>query len=551
MATIAGSVKSLSSGIFHAKDENGNIRVLQEGDTIYENDTVFGDNGNSSSSKIEILLSGNDVIVLSEGQKQLIDSSLIETAFGTEELFFTREGLDLKADEHNSNADVVSDLRDAEFTNEQKDANDEGAFTDANNSDVTKEETAEGQEEAEDETAPTGEFQARDGNATDIVSDLRNAQFKARTQVFEDKSFFENESKDRLTSPGNIDRPEYTNPPVPTPTPPTPTPQPVVTPPVIETPTVIIGNLSVNDVSSYESEGFLVFTVSLDRSVASPVTFDYVTSPITATNNGIDYTDVRGTITILAGSKTVTIKVPITDDYISDNGETMKINISNVVGNANITKPQGIGTILDNPVNNPSNGTPGTPSEPGGYGEEDSVYAIITGATTVNEGNTTTYTVKLVDKDGNPVIVTKETEVTIKYTNVTTQDGDTELNNNNTLIVKIPANGSTNTFTVESIDDYFADNGEKYNVAITKVDTNEFENVVIGDKNGNNKDVTTTILDNPSTTDNPTVPTDPTNPNNPDDGINYGQEDTVYAIITGATTVNEGNTTTYTVKLVD
>ena len=27
-----------------------------------------------------------------------------------------------------------------------------------------------------------------------------------------------------------------------------------------------------------------------------------------------------------------------------------------------------------------------------------------------------------------------------------------------------------------------ADNGEKYNVAITKVDTNEFENVVIGDK---------------------------------------------------------------------
>ena len=35
----------------------------------------------------------------------------------------------------------------------------------------------------------------------------------------------------------------------------------------------------------------------------------------------------------------------------------MKINISNVVGNANISKPQGIGTILDNPVNNPSNGT--------------------------------------------------------------------------------------------------------------------------------------------------------------------------------------------------
>jgi len=530
MATIAGSVKSLSSGIFHAKDENGNIRVLQEGDTIYENDTVFGDNGNSSSSKIEILLSGNDVIVLSEGQKQLIDSSLIETAFGTEELFFTREGLDLKADEHNSNADVVSDLRDAEFTNEQKDANDEGAFTDANNSDVTKEETAEGQEEAEDETAPTGEFQARDGNATDIVSDLRNAQFKARTQVFEDKSFFENESKDRLTSLENTDRPSYTNPPITPSNPPAnPTPPSIIppidnTPPVIDNPTppiiVSSANLSVNDVSAYESEGFLIFTVTLDKVLGTPITFDYITSPITATNNGVDYKDVKGTITIPAGSTSVTIKVPIVDDYISDNGETMKINISNVVGNVKVSKPEGIGTILDNPVNNPSNGTPETPIEPGGYGEEDTVYAIITGATTVNEGNTTTYTVELVDKDGNAVVVTNATTVTVKYTNVTTQDGDTEYNNNNTISVTIPANGSSNTFTVESIDDYFADNGEKYNVAITKVDTNEFENVVIGDKNGNNKDVTTTILDDTDNT-----------PNNPNDGVEANHESVIIKLV--------------------
>ena len=487
MATVAGTINNLSNGVFHVKDENGNDRILKVGDTIYENDTIYGDNGNSSSSKIEIQLSGNDVIVLNEGQKQLIDSSLIETAFGKEELFFTRENLDLKADEHNSDANVVSDLRDAEFKAE-------------NNKDITEEDTAEGKEEVEDETTATGEFQARDGNATDIISDLRNAQFRARTQVFEDKSAFETESKDRLSSRENTDRPDYTNPSFPSiTTPPPPTPPLVVTPSIV-TPTLIIGKLSIDDTSAYESEGFLIFTVSLDRSVASPVTFNYTTSPITATSNGVDYTDVSGKITIPSGSTSVTIKVPITDDYLSDNGETIKINISNVVGNANITKPEGIGTILDNPVNNPENGTPNTPTETGGYGEEDSVYAIITGAVSVNEGNTTTYTVKLVDKDGNPVIVTKETEVTIKYTNVTTQDGDTEFNNNNTIIVKIPANGSTNTFTVESIDDYLADNGEKYNVAITKVDTNEFENVVIGDKSGNNKDVTTTILDDTDNT---------------------------------------------------
>ena len=47
MATIAGSVKSLSNGVFNVKDENGNIRTLKVGDEIYENDTVFGENGNT------------------------------------------------------------------------------------------------------------------------------------------------------------------------------------------------------------------------------------------------------------------------------------------------------------------------------------------------------------------------------------------------------------------------------------------------------------------------------------------------------------------------
>jgi len=71
MATVAGTINNLSNGVFHVKDENGNDRVLKVGDTIYENDTVYGDSGNTSSSKVEILLSGSDVIVLSEGQKLL------------------------------------------------------------------------------------------------------------------------------------------------------------------------------------------------------------------------------------------------------------------------------------------------------------------------------------------------------------------------------------------------------------------------------------------------------------------------------------------------
>ncbi|MFA9373393.1 MAG: immunoglobulin-like domain-containing protein, partial [Poseidonibacter sp.] len=276
MATIAGSIKSLSNGIFSAKDENGNIRILKVGDVIYENDTVFGSSSNSSSSQIEIELSGNDVIVLSEGQKQLIDSSLIETAFGTEELFFTMDGADVKVDE--TDTDTAT----------------------GTNGDVTEEETAAGEEIAEDGTDFSSAFQDRDGNATNIVSDLRQAQF--------------GDEVERTIPDGE---------------------------------NLITADLSVNDISAYEDDGFLIFTVSLDRALSGDVTFDYSTSPITATENGTDYTDVSGTITIPAGSTSVTIRVPITDDYISDNGETININISNVDGNANIVKPDGVGTILD------------------------------------------------------------------------------------------------------------------------------------------------------------------------------------------------------------
>lgn len=67
MATIAGKIKSILSGNFEAKDVNGNIRVLSVGDEVYENDTVYGSSSNTLISKIEIGLSGNDIVVLSHG----------------------------------------------------------------------------------------------------------------------------------------------------------------------------------------------------------------------------------------------------------------------------------------------------------------------------------------------------------------------------------------------------------------------------------------------------------------------------------------------------
>ncbi|WP_323591148.1 hypothetical protein, partial [Aliarcobacter butzleri] len=191
--------------------------------------------------------------------------------------------------------------------------------------------------------------------------------------------------------------------------------------------------------------------------------------------------------------------------------------------------------ILDN--SNPSN--PG--GEDGGYGSEDTVYAIIEGTTTVNEGNEATYTVKLVDKDGNVVTPTKDTTVTVVYKDKTTNDGlDTNKSNGEKITVVIKANETSAEFKVETKDDYLADNGEVYNVSIEKVeDQGQFEKVNIGDVNGDKTNVDTKILDN----------SNPSNPGGEDGG--YGSEDTVYVKIEGNPTVIEGGKLSHTVTLVD
>lgn len=500
-------------GKFFAKDPNGNVRELNVGDLIYEGEIVFGDKSNSDSDNIVVNLYNDVTATIKADNEQAFDATMTATAHGDEEMSFSHEVMDslLRAGDE---VNVVSDLRDAKFESEEIDTEDEGKNNDDDSKEVVQgedildEDTAEGEETLEEGQLNLN-FQFRDGNSVNVISDLRKKEFVNRSQDYKEEELFKHESEDRLDN--QYDGTRYTSlEPIPPSTqPPVNTVVPPVAPPVVTTPPVIIGNLSIDDVTVYENDGYLVFTVSLDREVASDVIITYITADITATKSK-DYEQSTGTVTIPQGSLSVTVKVPVIDDYVSDNGETMKVIITNVDGNAQIIKPEGIGTILDNPINNPENGTSNTPTELGGYGEEDTVYAIITGDTSVNEGDSADYKVKLIDKDGNSIIVTENTDVTVIYTNTTTQDGDTEYDNNTSITVTIPSGSSEAFLDVDTIDDYIADNGENYNVAIKNVDTNEFENVVIGDKDGNNKDVTTTILDNSNSTDQNT-PHDPNN----------------------------------------
>ena len=128
------------------------------------------------------------------------------------------------------------------------------------------------------------------------------------------------------------------------------------------------------------------------------------------------------------------------------------------------------------------------------------VYTIIEGIDVVNEGDSANYVVKLQDAAGNPVIATQDTIIYVRYTNKTTQDGDTQYNNENIIEVVIKAGTSQTEFTIKTNDDYLADNGEIYNVSITGNNSTEFD-MRTGDVAGNKTNVDTTILDN--TTDKP------------------------------------------------
>ncbi|MCT7912132.1 hypothetical protein N5912_09855, partial [Arcobacter lacus] len=157
-----GVVKSLDGGVFYAKDSSGNIRELSIGDSISENEVVFGDNSNQISAKVEMELSGNDIIVLNQAQQQLIDSSLNEVTFGNEEVIFTKgdvnttfENADLSA-WNNTSDDISDDMETAA-------------------GDPTQQETQAGQEQPTEEGRVPARFSARDGNSTNVVSDLRDA----------------------------------------------------------------------------------------------------------------------------------------------------------------------------------------------------------------------------------------------------------------------------------------------------------------------------------------------------------------------------------------
>ncbi len=104
--------------------------------------------------------------------------------------------------------------------------------------------------------------------------------------------------------------------------------------------------LSIDDATAAEDAGHLRFPVTLDAASARVVTVSYATANGTATA-GSDYTAANGTLTFTAGSRAQTIAVPVTDDSLDEDEESLTITLQSPA-NATLTDASATGTITDN-----------------------------------------------------------------------------------------------------------------------------------------------------------------------------------------------------------
>ncbi|EJG0255909.1 calcium-binding protein, partial [Vibrio parahaemolyticus] len=248
-------------------------------------------------------------------------------------------------------------------------------------------------------------------------------------------------------------------------------------------------------------------TLSDPAPVGSIVTLAYSYT----TASGDDITETTQAV-IGADGVTATFTIDTVDDVYAEGDEVFRVSVSGIVDSD--SNPIFEALNLDNAF------VDTTISDETDPGPEDTVTVTMTGPANVVEGDTTTeYTVTL--SDPAPV----GSIVTLAYS-YTTASGDdiTE-----TTQAVIGADGVTATFTIDTVDDVYAEGDEVFRVSVSGIVDGD-SNPIFEALNLDNAFVDTTISDE----------TDP------------GPEDTVTVTMTGPANVVEGDTTTdYTVTLSD
>ncbi|MBX5411866.1 Calx-beta domain-containing protein [Vibrio parahaemolyticus] len=271
--------------------------------------------------------------------------------------------------------------------------------------------------------------------------------------------------------------------------------------------TVTVNMTGPNSVSEGETTSEYTVTLSDPAPVGSIVTLAYSYT----TASGDDITETTQAI-IGADGVSATFTIDTVDDVYAEGDEVFRVSVSGIVdGDSNP-----IFEALD--VSNAFVDT--TISDETDPGPEDTVTVTMTGPANVVEGDTTTeYTVTL--SDPAPV----GSIVTLAYS-YTTASGDDITETTQAII---GADGVTATFTIDTVDDVYAEGDEVFRVSVSGIVDSD-SNPIFEALNLDNAFVDTTISDE----------TDP------------GPEDTVTVTMTGPANVVEGDITTeYTVTLSD
>ncbi|MEJ5168299.1 MAG: Ig-like domain-containing protein, partial [Arcobacteraceae bacterium] len=151
-----GIVQNLD-GKFYALEANGNIKVLEIGDTISQGDKIFGDSTNMYTNTVNILFNDGHTLTIAGVDNAVFDTSTNESSFGNEEMAFVPKNLWTNGNtEENISDDVVADSE--------------------NKNDITEEETAAGEESPTSTDNGVFSFAQRDGASVDTQSELRENQ---------------------------------------------------------------------------------------------------------------------------------------------------------------------------------------------------------------------------------------------------------------------------------------------------------------------------------------------------------------------------------------
>ena len=221
----------------------------------------------------------------------------------------------------------------------------------------------------------------------------------------------------------------------------------------------------------------------------------------------------------LGGVSSTTFTVETTDDYLADTGEQYIVEISDPTST-------GLGSTVSIATGKDTVTT--TITDEADPDDDDTVYAVISvDEASIEEGEQAVFTVSLQDKDGNAVTATSDIDVTLEWTGAAANAGDAA-----PLPTTVTVTNGSTTATVIAVDDYFKETPEDLVATITGLvdqdDPDAFENLTIGDVNGNNTSATTTITDEAD----------------PDD------DDTVYAVISvDDASIEEGEQAVFTVSL--